>query len=46
MKLLKMQFVLPPRTENLELYKVVAYSKRKDKAVEYEVLFKDCPDPI
>ena len=44
--LLGKQFVFSPDTESSGSYEVVAYCKGKDKAIQYEVLFEDCPDPI
>jgi len=43
------QFILSPDTDASEstTYEVIGYSKKRDKSIEYEVLFDDCPeDPI
>jgi len=40
------QFILSPVTENSGMYEVISYFRKRDKTVQYEVLFDDCGDPI
>jgi hypothetical protein len=39
------QFVLSADDDS-GLYEVIGYSRKRDKTVEYEVLFEECGDPI
>ena len=40
------QFILSPDNENSGTYEVIGYSKKRDKTVEYDVLFDGCEDPV
>jgi len=40
------QFILSPGTGEPGMYEVIGYSRKRDKTIQYEVLFDDCPDPI
>jgi len=41
------QFIISPDTDDSGMYEVIGYCKRKDKPVQYDVLFEDCAgDPI
>ena len=41
------RFVLSPdSSDDSETYEVIGYSKKRDKTVEYDVLFDECEDPI
>jgi hypothetical protein len=37
------KFALRHNTGNLEMYEVIGYHKKRDKSVEYEVLFESIP---
>ena len=40
-------FVLSPdSSDDSETYEVIGYSKKRNKTVEYDVLFYECEDPI
>jgi len=39
------QFVLSDNNHS-GMYEVIGYSRKRDRAVEYDVLFDDCGDPI
>jgi hypothetical protein len=39
------QFVLLANS-NSGMYEVIGYSRKRDRTVEYNVLFDDCGDPI
>ena len=45
-KLHEKQFILSPHTNNSVKYKVIGYHKKRDKSVQYDVLFDDCGDLI
>ena len=40
------QFILSPGTGKSGMYEVIGYSRKRDKTIQYEVLFDDCADPI
>ncbi|KAI0248750.1 hypothetical protein BJV78DRAFT_1284532 [Lactifluus subvellereus] len=40
------QFVLSPDTDDSGTYEVIGYHRKRDKSVQYDVLFDDCDDPI
>ena len=39
------QFVLSANNDS-GMYEVIGYSRKRDRTVEYDVLFNDCEDPI
>jgi hypothetical protein len=39
------QFILSPGTDESGTYEVIEYSRKRDKTIQYEVLFDDCADP-
>jgi hypothetical protein len=39
------QFVLSANNDS-GMYEVIGYSRKRDRTVEYDVLFDDCGDPI
>ena len=41
------RFILSTNTNNDSgMYEVIGYSRKRDRTVEYDVLFDDCGDPI
>jgi len=40
------QFILSPDTRDYGMYEVIGYSRARDKAVRFDVLFDDCDEPI
>jgi hypothetical protein len=41
--LLGKKFMLDPNTDTAEMYEVISYCKKRNKSVEYEVLFESIP---
>jgi hypothetical protein len=39
-------FVLSADNDESVMYEVIGYSRKRDRTVEYDVLFDDCGDPI
>jgi hypothetical protein len=40
------QFVLSASTGDAGMFEVIGYHRKRDKSVQYEVVFGDCDDPI
>lgn len=40
------QFILSPDTDGCGMYEVIGYSRKRENAVQYDVLFNDCEDPV
>ncbi|KAF8342329.1 uncharacterized protein EI90DRAFT_3032913 [Cantharellus anzutake] len=40
------QFVLSHDSDGSGMYEIIGYHRKRDKSVQYEVLFDDCEDPM
>jgi hypothetical protein len=40
------KFVLSPNTRDAGMFEVIGYYRKRDKSVQYDVLFDDCNGPI